>query len=148
MNMRWGYAIPRFYYVMTPGFILLDYVVGFNIRTAVLDAMPLYKNLYYGFCILCGVVVFVLPRASAVVALVESSIMVLITLTSVFLPLFEAIRQVMDLSGDWKAAEAFSIEGATNLMMSGSIAVVAFHLNLAALTARRAAAGRDGIRNP
>lgn len=139
MNRRWEYAIPRFYYLMTPAFIVLDYAVGFNIRTAVLNAMPLYKNLYYGFCILCGVVVFVRPRASAVVALFESSIMVLLTLTSVFLPVLTAFERFADLSGDWDLAQVISIEGAANLWMSGSIAIVAFHLSFAALSARRAA---------
>ncbi len=74
MNKGLGHTIPRSYYLLTPAFILLDYAVGVNVRAAALDAMPLYKNLYYGFCILCGVVVFVWPLASAVVAKVCGAI--------------------------------------------------------------------------
>jgi len=124
------YVIPRAYYLMTPAFILLDYGAGVNVRAAVLDAMPVYKNLYYGFCILCGVIVFAIPRASAVVAIAESSIIVFMTAAHVFLPVLEMVRHVDDISGDWRMAESFGLEGAVNLVMAGAIAAVAFHLNL------------------
>ncbi len=143
--MRVGHAIPRFYYLLTPAFILLDYAVGVNVRTAALDAMPLYKNLYYGFCILCGIVVFVLPRASAAVALVESSIMVLLTAVSAFLPVLASFKHVIDLGGDWERAETIGIEGAANLLMSGSIAIVAFHLNLAVMAGRTGQPNGDDV---
>jgi len=86
MNDSTRYSIPRLYYFVTPAFILLDYVWGINVRVAVLDEMPLYKNLYYGLCILCGVIVFVRPRLSALVALAESSVILLLTLVGVFWP--------------------------------------------------------------
>ena len=126
------YAIPRYYYLLTPAFMTLDYAAGVNVRTAVLDALPVYKNLYYGFCVLCGVIVFVLPRASIVVALVESTIMIAMTAARVLLPLLSAVECVEDIGGDWRMAESIGFEGVANLMMSGTIAVVAFHLNLAA----------------
>jgi len=55
MGTRGRYSIPSLYYYITPLFVLLDYGWGISVRVAVLDSMPLYKNLYYGFCILCGV---------------------------------------------------------------------------------------------
>ena len=69
MGLRGRISIASLYYYATPVFILLDYFGGVNVRVAVLDAMPLYKNLYYGFCILCGVGVYALPRLTPVVAL-------------------------------------------------------------------------------
>ena len=148
MSVGLGRAIPRFYYLLTPAFILLDYAVGVNIRAAALDAMPLYKNLYYGFCILCGAVVFVWPLASAVVALVESSIIILITALSVLLPLLEMVNHAADLSGDWGLIDAFDFERVTNLLMAGMIAVLAFRLNVMLLTDPDGSTGRDVIRNP
>lgn len=127
------YAIPKCYYLLTPAFILLDYAGGVNVRTAVLDAWPVYKNLYYGFCVLCGVIVFVVPRASAVVTISESLIIIFMTILGVFLPVLEAIEHVANLEGDWGAAESFGVEGAANLVIAGTIAFVAFRLNLAAL---------------
>src|SRR4030042_621506 len=118
------YSLPRLYYLVTPGFILLDYFAGLNVRVAVLDDMPLYKNLYYGLCLLCGVAVYLLPRYSAIVALVESPINFLITILGLFLPYIRSLEHVADLSGDWKAAETFSIEGCTNLILAGAIAAL------------------------
>jgi len=136
------YAIPRWYYLMTPVFIVLDYAVGVNVRTAALDAMPGPKNLYYGFCILCGVVVFVRPRVSMVVAIVESSIIILITLRSLLLPFLTVVVNASDLGGDWSLIEAFDLKMAINLVIAGTIAVLAFRMNVKALT------GRDVLHNP
>jgi hypothetical protein len=133
MNVQIGRAIPRLYYVMTPAFIVLDYAAGVNVRTAVLDEMPVWKNLYYGFCILCGIIVFAVPRASALVAISESVIIILLSILGVFLPVLEAVEHVADLEGDWGAAESFGIEGATNLIMAGTIAFMAFRLNVATI---------------
>ncbi len=138
-------TIPRLYYLMTPAFILLDYAAGVNVRTAALDGMPLQKNLYYGFCVLCGVIVFVAPRASAVVAIFESIIIVLITMLSMLRPIIEALEQVANLEGDWRAAETIGFEGGTNVLMATMIAVIAFRSALAAVAAvsDKAARGED-----
>ena len=133
MNVQIGRAIPRLYYAMTPAFIVLDYAFSINVRTAVLDAWPVYKNLYYGFCILCGIIIFVVPRASALVAISESVIIIVMTILGVFQRVLHAIEQVADLEGDWGAAESFGLEGATNLIMAGTIAFVAFRLNVASI---------------
>jgi len=133
------------YYLITPAFILLDYVVGINIRVAALDAMPGCKNLYYGFCVLCGVLVLVLPQASAVVAFAESTILLFLTVPAVFRPLAANLERFADLDADWQAAQAFQLEGALNLLMAAAIAVLAFRMSLAALGDRGGPAGRDAI---
>ena len=55
-------SITSLYYFGTPLFMMLDYFGGINVRVAVLDSFPLYKKAYYGFCIVCGVGMFALPR--------------------------------------------------------------------------------------
>jgi hypothetical protein len=120
------YSIPRLYYLVTPAFIALDYWMGVNVRVAVLDGLPLYKNLYYGFCMLCGVVVFLLPVSSPFVALGESSVNVLLTILALFLPYVQNLQRLADLEGNWTPVETFSAEGAVNLVLAGTIAVIAF----------------------
>jgi len=145
MTRRVGHGIPRFYYLVTPAFILLDYLAGINIRVAALDAMPVYKNLYYGFCVLCGVLVLVLPAASPVVAFVESTILIFLTVPGVFRPLVENIERFGDLDADWRMAETLSLEGTLNLLMAAAIAVLAFHMSLSALADRNGSADRDAM---
>ena len=47
MSTEAANTVPKLYYYITPLFILLDYVWGISIRAAVLDSMPLYKNLRF-----------------------------------------------------------------------------------------------------
>jgi hypothetical protein len=136
MNGSWRYAIPRLYYLVTPAFIALDYWAGVNVRVAVLDGLPLYKNLYYGFCVLCGVVVYLLPVSSPFVALGESSVNVLLTILALFLPYVQNIQRLADLEGNWKAAETFSTEGAVNLVLAATMAVIGFVQSNKALSDR------------
>ena len=128
MRIKPRQTIPKLYYYITPLFILLDYLGGVNIRAAVLDSMPMYKNLYYGFCIFCAAGIYFRPRFSAVVALFESTIMVLMTVLSVFLPYIQILMQADDvLSENWDIASAFSIPRIVNLVLAGTIAIFAFH---------------------
>lgn len=128
------HSITSLYYYITPLFILLDYLIGVNIRVAVLDTMPLHKNLYYGFCILCGVGMFVLPRCTPIVALFESTINILLIVLSVFIPYIQIVMQSDNiLDSNWPAASAFTIPYAVNLILAGAVAVFAFHGSLRAL---------------
>jgi hypothetical protein len=97
MGFRGRFSIAGLYYYVTPVFVLLDYAWGVSIRVAVLDSAPFYKNLYYGFCILCGVGVYALPRLTPVVALFESSINFLMTVLAVFMPYIRFITQTDDV---------------------------------------------------
>ncbi len=136
MSESRAYWLPRLYYLVTPAFIALDYWMGVNVRVAVLDGMPLYKNLYYGFCVVCGAVVYLLPVSSPFVALCESSVNILLTILALFLPYVQNLQRLADLEGDWKAAETFSTEGAVNLVMAATMAVIAFVQSNKALSDR------------
>ena len=127
-------TIPKFYYYITPLFILLDYFGGLSVRAAVLDSMPIYKNLYYGFCIFCAVIMYLRPQFTAVVTLFESTIIILITVLGIFLPYFQFIMQTDNvLNENWDIINAFSIPRIVNLIMAGIIAVLAFHGSLRTL---------------
>ena len=128
------HSIPTWYYLMTPAFVVLDYAAGINIRIAALDTKPACKALYYGFCIACGLVVFFRPRASIVVAIVESSVIILITAASLLLPML--VVTVRDIGSDWSLVEAFDLKVAVNLVIAGTIAILALRKNVKALTGR------------
>ena len=117
----------RWYFYITPIFIVLDYCLGLNVRVAVLDSMPMYKNLYYGFCVLCGVSMFIIPRYSAVVALFESIVNLMMLVFGIFSQYIRTITTFIDnvLGADFKAIEdSLRTESMVNL------AIVAFCLIL------------------
>ncbi len=134
METRGRFSISSLYYYITPAFILLDYFGGINVRVAVLDGMPLYKNLYYGFCILCGVVVYILPWLSAAVALFESIIIIIMTVLGFFLPYVRLVSSTDDiLNTDLRAFGEFGVPNATNFLMAAAIAVISFRASIHAL---------------
>jgi len=134
MDIHSRLSISSLYYYVTPAFILLDYVWGVNVRVAVLDGMPLYKNLYYGFCILCGGVVYILPWLSAAVALFESIIMIVMTVLGFFLPYMRLLNSGGDiLNTDLRVFGEFGVPNATNFIMALAIAAISFRASIHAL---------------
>ncbi len=128
MSISYRNSIARWYFYITPLFILLDYFGGVNVRVSALDSVPLYKNLYYGFCILCGICMYIIPRYSAVVALFESSINFMMIVLGIFLPYVQYILYVDDiLNADFKAMEAsINAQSIVNLLIVGSCVILTF----------------------
>lgn len=134
MNIQGRHSVPSIYYYMTPLFIALDYFGGINIRVTVLDSTPHYKYLYYGFCIFCGIGMFVLPRCTPIVALFESTLNILLVVLTVYLPYLKMVRQFDNiLDANWQPMNVFTIPHIINLILAGTIATFAFYGSLRAL---------------
>jgi hypothetical protein len=128
MKIEARQTIPKWYYYITPLFILLDYIWGISIRVSVFDSMPQYKKLYYGFCILCGIFIYAAPKLTPVVALFESLIIFLITAMAVFMPYINFITKTDDyLSADLPTVTGFDAPHIVNILLAGSIAILGFH---------------------
>ena len=133
MDFDFKNSFARWYFYITPLFILLDYIYGINIRISALETMPTYKNLYYGFCILCGICMYVIPRYSAVVALLESSINIMMLVLGIFLPYIRTITALMDdvLSADFTALEeSLKVQPMVNLFIVGSCLILTFRKSI------------------
>ncbi|MCK5258737.1 MAG: hypothetical protein KAJ69_04390 [Thermoplasmatales archaeon] len=132
MSISYKNSIARWYFYLTPLFILLDYFGGVNVRVSALDSVPLYKNLYYGFCILCGICMYIIPRYSAVVALFESSINFMMIVLGIFLQYVQYILYVDDiLNADFKAMEAsINAQSIVNLFIVGSCVILTFRKSI------------------
>ena len=128
MNIEAKQTIPKWYYYITPLFILLDYVWGISIRVTMFDSMPQYKKLYYGFCILCGVFIYAVPKLTPAVALFESSINFLVTVMAVFMPYINFITKTDDfLTTDLPTVAGFDAPHIVNILLAGAIAILGFH---------------------
>jgi hypothetical protein len=133
MDFDFRNSFARFYFYITPLFILLDYIFGINVRVSALEAMPTYKNLYYGFCILCGICMFIIPRYSAIVALFESSINIMMLVLGIILPYIQTITALMDdvLGADFKALEeSFKVQPMVNLAIVGFCLILTFRKSI------------------
>jgi len=70
---RFATLASVYYLLATPGFMVLDYVVGANIRVAFLDGHPGLRAWYYAIALACGAVVLARPRLAPVVGVTESA---------------------------------------------------------------------------
>jgi hypothetical protein len=127
--------IPRWYYYATPLFILLDYLAGINVRVSALDAMPLYKYAYYGFCILCALCIYISPKYSPVVALFESAINYVLMILLLLMPYVRCIMQEDIIGEGWQNVEALNPQHITNLALAALVAVLAFRASINKLQA-------------
>ncbi len=133
MNIDFRNSFARWYFYITPLFILLDYILGINVRVSALETMPTYKNLYYGFCILCGICMYIIPRYSAVVALLESSINIMMLVLDIFLPYIRTITALMDdvLGADFKALEeSLKVQPMVNLFIVAFCLILTFRTSI------------------
>ena len=133
MDIDFRNSAARWYFYITPLFILIDYIFGLNVRVSALDSTPTYKNLYYGFCILCGICMYIIPRYSAVVALFESSINIIMLVLGIFLPYIRTITALMDdvLGADFKALEeSLKVQPMVNLFIAGSCLILTFRKSI------------------
>ncbi|MDT8303448.1 MAG: hypothetical protein RQ760_18355 [Sedimentisphaerales bacterium] len=132
MDFDYKNSFARWYFYITPLFILLDYIYGINVRVSALDTMPTYKNIYYGFCILCGIGMFITPRYAAIVALFESSINFMMIVLGLFMPYVQNVLYAEDiLNADFKAVgEAITAEPMANLIIVGACVVLTFRKSI------------------
>ena len=132
MSIGFRNSVARWYFYITPLFILLDYIWGVNVRVSALDSMPVYKNVYYGFCVLCGISMYAVPRYTAVVALFESVINFTMIMLCLFVPYVQNILFVDDiLDADFKTmGETLNILPIVNLLIVGSCAVLIFRRSI------------------
>jgi len=134
------YFIAKWYYYATPLFILLDYLAGINVRVSALDAMPLYKYLYYGFCILCGLCMYIFPRYSPVVALFESAINYVLMILLLLRPYIHCLMQEDILNEGWENVQALTAQNIINLALAALVAAYAFKASINRLAADFASA--------
>lgn len=132
MEIDFRNSFARWYFYITPLFILLDYFLGLNVRVSALDSMPGYKNLYYGFCVLCGISTFIAPRYSVIVALFESSVNFMMIVLGIFMPYVSNVLYTDDiLNVDFKAIQsAMTVESITNLVIVGSCVMLTFRKSI------------------
>jgi fumarate reductase subunit D len=112
----------RAYYLATPLFVVLDALFGITFRASGLTLAE-YRYLYYGFCLLCALGCFLQVRYSALIAIAESSVNLLILLLGIMLP----VIQLGDLPGEADAAILINSDNILNFMITGIVLVCVFH---------------------
>lgn len=117
--------IMRAYYAATVVFLLLDYFGGLNIRVAFLAEAPGLRACYYGFLIVCLILILWRPAWTAIVTAFES----LVTLASLIIA--TGTRAILVTDGMLEGTEPYiSTAEIVNFLLSGSIAWLAWSRGL------------------
>ena len=116
-------TIFRIYYLGTPLFMLIDYLLGFPMRAAGIEE-PGLRLLYYLFCIACAVACYIAPTRSALLALTESSINIFLLIYSVMGPVVNLGSMV---ASSEPMPEIITPAGLINFFIVGTILVFGFH---------------------
>ena len=110
------------YYASTALFVLLDFLVGLNLRLAFLDQYTGARLAYYVFCFGCFLAMWRLPRWTGVIAAVESMIALAALIIDFWTRIFAMPAIVID------GGQPLTFEEVANFMLSGGAAYIALAL--------------------
>ena len=122
---------PQYYYFASVPLLLIDWLAGTNVRVVGFAAYPTLRMVYYLVCLLCGMLVRLLPAWSAPVTLVESTVNITALMISVLTPLY-----TFDVENPSQSFVAFP-QLVINFMISGTAALLAWYQSLCALPTLR-----------
>ena len=119
---RWLYG--GWYLALTPVFAVVDWILGWPLRAAAIDAADL-RLAWYALLLGVGVVCWLLPRLAPFFALLESAL-------SIGMLIVGAYMTILRLPDELGAAP-FDAAWLVNLLLCGSIGIMAFHESIRAL---------------
>ncbi|NIP39765.1 MAG: hypothetical protein GWO07_16055 [Candidatus Dadabacteria bacterium] len=117
------FILTIFYYI-TPVFILLDYLLGFNIRVSGLQQFGNYKLAYYLFCLICAFIIYRYDGYAFIVGFIESIVNLLVLFISFLLPYFTLLDFLSH--GDAEQIIYYDAKMTINFMISGFILIFTF----------------------
>lgn len=120
------------YYGSTILFLLLDLVFHFSVRATFLDTSTGFRMLYYGFCMLCFLVMVWKPALTALIGAVES----VLTLSALIIVMGLRVMVPADPTLE-TGASAVTAREIINFVLAGGIAYVAWGSSMQALFGRQ-----------
>jgi hypothetical protein len=110
------------YYAATILFVLLDYVLGVNLRIAFLEPFPLARLLYYAICFACLAFMLWRPGWAALIGGIESLVALVALTFSMMLRILIVTDEMIESGTGY-----VSIEEIVNYLIVGSIAYLSWN---------------------
>jgi uncharacterized Tic20 family protein len=117
------------YYLATPVFFLADLLFNASIRVSFIESASM-RYAYYGFCLFCGLVSYLLPPFASLVGLFESSLNILLLVLGIMVPIHVLPGQVLE---GQPGGVAFTGRSILNFGLSATILTISFQARLTAL---------------
>ena len=109
------------YYLATLAFVLLDYVLGINLRIAFLEPYPALRITYYIACFACLALILRYPRWAALIAGIESLVALIALTLSMMLRLTLVTDEMIE-----EGTGYVKFEEIINYLIVGSIAYMSW----------------------
>jgi len=124
----WIYCLQG-YYLSTPGFFLLDWLTGINLRASYFDHKPVLNILYYALSFGCGILCLAFRRATVLIGLGESVLNIVMLIMSFGLTYVGAIRSAIDDKPELLQQHVDMLQSTGNFMISALVLSVSFYFN-------------------
>jgi hypothetical protein len=121
-------TMVRIYYAATAVFLLLDYVLGVNIRLASLDTLPGWRAIYYVVCFGCLGLIMWRPAWSLWVTTTESLITLSMLIISMGARVFTVSDTMLETGTGFVTAEEI-----VNFILAGGVAWIAYTRGILAI---------------
>jgi len=109
------------YYAATALFLLLDFALGFNVRLAFLEALPVARAAYYGVCFTCLGLMLWRPAWTVLISAFES----LVTLSALIISM--GMRTLLATDRVLESGQGFiTMPEIYNFLISGGVAYIAW----------------------
>ncbi len=113
------------FYLTTPIFLLVDELFGWNIRIASLENYPVWKIIYYLFCMCVAGLMWKWKSLEPILGIIEGGINMLLLTLSVMLPYYRAIEAIADGHAVATPLDGFKI---INYIISGLFVLISMQL--------------------
>ena len=113
------------YYIATPVFFLAEALWGITIRVPYFLTAPALRYLYYVLCAACGLGCYFRPKATYIIAFIESTINVVLLFTGFFVAIYAGMDSI--IAGD---TEVLTMKWVIEFGITGSIWVISFYYGI------------------
>ena len=126
------------YYAATILFVLLDYVLGINLRVAFLEAYPAARLVYYAICFACLALILWQPRWATLIGGIESLVALIVMTISMMLRVVIVTDEMIEQGSGFVRFEEI-----VNYLMVGSIAYLSWIRGIQSLKSTKIAKNDD-----
>jgi hypothetical protein len=111
------------YYIAVPLFLIIELLWGVSLRVPVFLTVPV-RYFYYACCFGCGALCYLRPRATPVVALVESTINIFLIFLGFGTAMIKAAYMVTETT---TVPQIFTPKGVVNFFTVGAVWTISFY---------------------
>lgn len=120
-----GFGLLKFYYVLTPLFLIMELIWGVRVRVPFILASAELRYGYYGMCFLFGVLCYFRRKLTPVVAIFESTINIALLCSGFYLTVLNSGIDFATSEID-EAPEVVTYKGVMGFVLALVIWTIAF----------------------